>query len=99
MKNIQKLKNELKSLASNIKETKKSRKEPRTESLWKIQSRIDSSKYEFRHKHIAYCLLRGRTMEQIEKPRSDNYPNQYEIDKYMEQFAWEPREEDAEVVA
>ena len=24
------------------------------------------AKYAFRHKHIAYCLLRGRTIEQIE---------------------------------
>ena len=96
MKNILKLKNELKSLAKSIKETKLSRKEPNRngESLWKIQSRCDSLSYDFRHKHIAYCLLRGRTMEQIEKPREGNEPSQHYIDKYMEEYAWEPREEE-----
>jgi len=99
MTNIQKLKNELKSLASQIRETKQSRKEPRKESLWKIQSRLYDQKFEFRHKHIAYCLLRGRTMEQIEKPGEDNLPCQSVIDKHMETYAWEPREDKVEAVA
>lgn len=29
---------------------------------------LNTSRYEFRHKHIVYCLLRGRTRDQIEKP-------------------------------
>jgi hypothetical protein len=37
---------------------------------------IEFLKYEFRHKHIAYCQLRGRTYEQIENHCSDSHaPN------------------------
>lgn len=43
--------------------------------------------WEFRHRHIAYCLLRGRTMEQIErKTREDNHPSERLIDKYKEEY-------------
>lgn len=37
---------------------------------------------EFRHLHIAYCELRGRTRDQIEKPREGNEPNEKLIDAY-----------------
>lgn len=41
----------------------------------------------WRHKHIAYCLLRGRTLEQIErKTRLANKPNRILIRKYFEEF-------------
>lgn len=51
-------------------------------------STIQKLKHEFRHKHIAYCLLRGRTREQIESPAEENKPNetliQEIIDAYIE---------------
>ena len=37
--------------------------------------------YEFRHNHIAYCELRGRTREQIERPGENNLPNEDYITK------------------
>ena len=41
------------------------------------------SSWNWRHKHIAYCLLRGRTYEQIEgKCREDNKPNMLLVEKY-----------------
>ncbi len=41
-----------------------------------------SNKY--RHMHIAYCLLRGRTLEQIEgKTREDNKPNMKKVEDVM----------------
>ena len=30
------------------------------------RSELGKAQYEFRHKHIAYCMLRGRTLDQIE---------------------------------
>jgi hypothetical protein len=30
---------------------------------------------DYRHHHIAYCLIRGRQYEQIEKPAPDNLPD------------------------
>ena len=50
-----------------------------TKYLW-------SMKNEFRHRHIAWCLLRGRQLEQIEKPAIDNAPNMDKINKYMEEY-------------
>lgn len=43
---------------------------------------------EFRHRHIAYCLLRGRTLQQIEnKNHQNNEPRQKLIDKYKSEYA------------
>ena len=81
------LKAELKVLASELKEWKQNRKLIRRTELklkqWQVQDEIDWRKFEFRHKHIAYCMLNGRKYEQIE-----NYcrvaPNFSEIDRIME---------------
>ena len=64
------LKMELKRLAKEIKEWKRNRKEDKRFELkmqqYEVQDQIDWRKDEFRHKHIAYCMLRGRKHEQIE---------------------------------
>jgi hypothetical protein len=36
---------------------------------------IDKLTYDYRHKHIAYCLMRGTPYESIEKPRQGNEPD------------------------
>lgn len=38
--------------------------------------------YQFRHHHIAYCELRGRSRNQIEQPAENNTPDE----KYIEQI-------------
>jgi len=80
-----KLKEELKKLAKEIRFWKSKRKIDKREgfSLWQIESRIWKRKYEFRHKHIAYCQLRGRLRWQIEKPAPDNLPNEKYIEEIM----------------
>lgn len=40
----------------------------------------------FRHHHIAYCELCGRTRDQIEKPRDGNEPDQYTIEAIKKQY-------------
>lgn len=40
-------------------------------------------KYEFRHRHIAYCIYRGRELEQIERPAEDNSPNMDYVQKII----------------
>lgn len=40
-----------------------------TEDYKKLHDHGSSLYVELRSKHIAYCLLRGRTLDQIEKPR------------------------------
>lgn len=43
--------------------------------VWINYSNLSTARFEYRSKHIAYCLLRGRTLEQIE-PKLRN-PNDY----------------------
>lgn len=99
-KSVWDLKEELKQLASEIKQTKiefKDAQRRRTgefktsrggwnywidttprqevEKEWKLHSKLHVLKSDFRHKHIAYCLLRGTSYEDIEKPSLENSPN------------------------
>jgi hypothetical protein len=82
------LKMELKKLAKEIKEWKRNRKEDRRFELrisqWEAQSQINWRKDEFRHKHIAYCMLRGRKYEQIENCCKVS-PNFDRVNKIMEE--------------
>lgn len=73
------LKNELKKLAEKIRTTKNKLKEHQRENKgWNsgFFSTKDKLKFEFRHKHIAYCLLRGTDREKIENPAKDNLPDE-----------------------
>lgn len=76
---ISNLKSELKTYASEIRSTRQSFKATQREisatatyspELWKKVNALEKTLVEtrdlFRHKHIAYCLVRGRTIEQIE---------------------------------
>ena len=64
------LKKQLKKLAKEIRYYKSNRKYDKRKaiglSLYSIHCTLDDLRHEFRHKHIAYCLLRGREYEEIE---------------------------------
>ena len=75
-----KLKQELKLMASLIRPKRRLFRENQSaydkggvfnSELWKNTRQLDQElgrlRFDFRHKHIVYCLLRGRTREQIEK--------------------------------
>ena len=47
--------------------------------------------YDYRNHHIAYCELRGKSRDQIEKPHN-NPPNEYKINKIKEEYAWSTEE-------
>jgi len=76
---IKQMKQEQKELASLIKKQKSARKpkvyealseEERKEigqTMWILLWNRSSNSRDYRLKHIAYCMLRGRTYEQIEK--------------------------------
>lgn len=82
------LKQQIKELAKDIKEKKGHRKE----SEYGYVAGLDRLRYEARHHHIAYCLLRGRSMSEIEKScRRDNSPNGAYVNQIM--MSIEPREE------
>jgi len=82
-------KQELKKLAKEIRHYKPRRKQDKRGemSLWQIECEIAKRRYEFRHQHIAYCLLRGREMHEIEnKTRDDNKPNERYIDALLAEY-------------
>jgi hypothetical protein len=91
MKNIQTLKAFQKSLAEKIKtDNCNLRKSKKTNTSSYINSlfRGYSDGYIFRHFHIAYCELRGKSRDQIEVPRENNEPNEKLIREIKEKYAW-----------
>ena len=83
-----KMKEDLKALATKIKNGKSGRK-PKNRNEFNEQDHNDLvwNRTKFRYIHIAHCLLRGRTMEEIEKPREGNEPRQDQIKKYIKDYA------------
>jgi hypothetical protein len=90
------LKQELKDLALYIKVTKHNsrcnatnkRKPILTEKLNpQICCGLLMAIFTYRHKHIVISLMRGKTREQIEKPRENNLPNEKYIKELLEQYA------------
>ena len=82
------LKQDLKKLAVKIRNGKLGRKpKNRTDSNRVDYNQEWRNSYNYRHMHIAYCLMRGRTIEQIEVPAENNPRNQNRIDKIMEDYS------------
>ena len=80
---MKQIKEELKSLAKEIRELKAMRK---TEPFGYVR-RLEPTSWEFRHRHMAYCLLRGTPMERIEPHnREGNEPCQGTYETYMRQY-------------
>lgn len=71
MRPMQQFKEEQKELAKRIRKLKSQRKESPNGYVHGLESLSD----DYRHHHIAYCELRGRTREQIEIPAKGNEPN------------------------
>ena len=93
MKNIDTLKKELKELAKEISIAKPQRKTvhftgERTMTPDRANTVCIRNKYQFRHMHIAYCEMRGKTREQIEpKVREGNYTNEMFIQKIKDEYS------------
>lgn len=87
---IRKVKEELKEDAKNIKSLRrdcKSSQRGDNKGPYVYQDQVHSASYEWRHKHLAYCMLRGRTYEEIERTcREDNKPYQRLIEKYKNEI-------------
>lgn len=84
------IKEELNKIAVEIKETKKEIKEKQRNKKYagNLQYSITHTKSDYRHKHIAYCLLRGRKYEEIESHiREGNEPNWSLIKKLQEEYS------------
>lgn len=86
------MKEELKSEAAAIRknnlETKRLQKNG--EYAGNLQFSRISLKKNFRHKHIAYCMLAGKTYKQIEpKCAENNKPDMTRIKELMDEYAKE----------
>jgi uncharacterized membrane protein len=116
---LNRLKAELKTLAATISVEKPAYRTAYSEAARDIgpwsavgphQTAMCRAQHEFRHRHIAYCLLRGRTMDQIENTDRCanekghcymcNHPNQKYIDQLLEECRAEmAKEKEAKEVA
>jgi len=76
-----KIKEDQKRLARKIKEQKSKRKESPNGYV----HGLDYNSREYRHKHIAYCMMFNKTpYDLIERPREDNKPSKHLVDGYKE---------------
>lgn len=98
-RNIDKLKAKNKELATAIRKARTEHKETqrgnlKKEPIWKTEARLKHLQYEYRHHHIAYCELRGRSRIQIEQKLRDctPRPNESYINQLKEEYAWTPEE-------
>jgi hypothetical protein len=88
------LKNYLKKLAIEIREYKSKHKEVQRQNGGggsRYIGEIYSRQFLYRHHHIAYSELRGKTRDQIEKPKENNKPNEKVIEKIKKDYFDEPQ--------
>jgi len=88
MSSIKDLKKFLKEQAVLIRATKKELKVIQREvgddcGRFKLLSKLSK---DYRHHHIAYCLLRGRVYESIEKPHENNKPDMSYIQEIKDAY-------------
>jgi len=93
MSKIKELKELLKSIASEIKQDKvvlvKTQKAGGMAGM--LMYSLYRKRRNYRHHHIAYCELRGKTRDQIEKPKY-HMPDEFEIERIKKAYAWTPEE-------
>lgn len=99
MRKIDKLKQYLKTTATQIRQTREQYKQAQRANLIqtanKLLRQLQTLQYEYRHHHIAYCELRGKTREQIEaKTRDNNRANETYIKQLKKEYAWMQEEID-----
>jgi hypothetical protein len=96
MKNIDTLKQLLKNKAEHIRSNRANARVLKQQGQGPIASGIHNGLVydgkDYRNHHIAYCELRGKTRDQIEKPKQDNPPSEYEIKRIKTLYAWTPEE-------
>jgi hypothetical protein len=89
MKRSNPVKEELKKMAEKLRQIRIDIAETQKKGEYAgyMQSEQRFLKFEFRHRHIAYCMLRGRSYEQIERKfREGHEPDMNYVEKLQEQF-------------
>lgn len=88
-KNIKVLKQELKQFALELHNDKADLKKTQRETGYagNLQFSLHVKKREYRHKHISYSMMRGRTYEQIEqKCAENNKPDMALIQRILDEY-------------
>ncbi len=93
------LKIELKKLAAGLKEQKPAfrkmqsdrsksteAKAPTENEIAKAMHHLWRTKYDYRHQHIVYCLIRGRSRDEIEQPKESNMPDETYIANILKRY-------------
>ena len=93
---FKKIKEDLKNLAHNIRAIRRAEREsqsknqpyktPELKPTCCKERWVGAMSWEFRHRHIAYCLLRGTARELIERPKEENKPREDYIEKYLAEY-------------
>lgn len=89
MINTPEMKRTIKQEAREIKELRKAFKQlQRTnQSTWREQSQLEGKTVAYRHLHIAYSMVKGKSYEQIEKKvKEGNEPSWEAIAHWTEKF-------------
>lgn len=89
---LSKIKTELKTEAIALSTNKRLVRQMQRESKYagNLQWKVLKDQREWRHKHIAYCLLKGRSLNEIETTVSENNkPNEERIQKYLDYIRFE----------
>jgi len=86
-----KIKEEQKTLAQNIRNGKSGRKpDNRGDDNLKDYKNLDWNRDHYRHTHVAYCLFFNNTpYEKIENPREENSPRSSTIESLKEKWSGE----------
>jgi len=84
------LKEYLKTLAIKIRTSKRQQKDYQRNHRgihdYKLMREIYEFKYDYRHRHIAYCIMKGTARDRIEQPAEDNKPNEKRIQEIIDEF-------------
>lgn len=102
------LKQELKNLAVSLKEKKPAFRKmqsdlskhtegeaPTENEVTMAMHHVWRAKYDYRHKHIVYCLIRGRTRDEIERPKESNMPDEDFIVNLLKQYEMPVKQKDS----
>ncbi len=84
------IKSELKDLSKKIRIQKQLSKSKQREGIYTYRDAVETSsmQWDFRHRHIARCLLRGTPYELIEsKVREGNSPDMDLIERYKKEYS------------
>lgn len=92
--NLKKLKVICKDKAKTIKELKRTIREKMQDRQYagNEQYKLISAKNDYRCHHIAYCLLRGRELHEIERPKKGNEPDMINVNNIYDAYLIEEKE-------